>query len=136
MALELAILTPLVIAMLLTVVALGRVAYARHLVAQSAAAGARAASLSTSPGAAATAGRGAATDALTEAGISCTGPVVDVDTSGFRAGGQVTATVHCTADLSAMTLLGIPGTVDLHASATSPIETHRDLSPGSGAGTP
>jgi Flp pilus assembly protein TadG len=88
MAVELAILTPVAIAMLLVVVAFGRVTQARQLVDQAAAAGARAASLSTSPGQAATEARQSVRDTLARAGVSCSGPVVDVDTTEFRPGGQ------------------------------------------------
>jgi Flp pilus assembly protein TadG len=127
MALELAILAPVVIAMLLAVVALGRVTHGRALVDQAAAAAARAASLSGSPAQARLDAVRAATETLTGAGLSCEAAAVDVDTSGFRPGGQVTATVACTADLSALVLAGVPGTLSLRAVATSPIEALRDL---------
>ncbi len=127
MALELAILTPVVIALLLGVVALGRVTYGRQLVGQAAGAGARAASLATGPGVAAAAGQAAALQTLADAGVSCTGPVADIDASAFRPGGQVTATVRCSVDLAAMTLVGVPGRLTVQASATSPVEQYRDL---------
>jgi Flp pilus assembly protein TadG len=133
MALELAILAPVVIAMLLAVVALGRVTHGRTLVDQAAAAAARAASLSDSPAQARLDAVQAATETLTGAGLSCEAASVDVDTSGFRPGGQVTATVACTADLSALVLAGVPGTLSLRAVATSPIEALRDLT---GAASP
>ena len=50
MVIELAILTPFVIVMLLVVVAFGRVTHARSLMDAAAAAGARAASLTSTPG--------------------------------------------------------------------------------------
>ncbi len=134
MALELAVLTPLVIAMLLLVVALGRVQQGHQLVDQAAAAAARAGSLASTPGGARSSAKAAALDTLAAAGISCRGPVVDVDTTAFRAGGQVTATVHCTADLSAMALLGVPGSIALTSTAASPLEARRDVT--STAGTP
>jgi Flp pilus assembly protein TadG len=127
MAVELAILTPVVIAMLLVVVAFGRVTQARQLVDQAAAAGARAASLSASPGQAASEARQSVQDTLSQAGVSCSSAVVDVDTTGFRPGGQVGDRVRCTVDLSAMALIGIPGTLTLTADAQSPIETYRDV---------
>lgn len=130
MVIEIAILTPFVVAMLLLVVAFGRITHARTLVDTAAAAGARAASLSPTPGQAAAAGQAAAHDALTAAGLACTGPSVDVDTSAVRPGGQIAVTVHCTADLSTLVLIGVPGTISLSAQAVSPIETHRDLTGG------
>lgn len=130
MVVELAILTPFVIAMLLLVVAFGRVSHARVLVGGAAFAGARAASLAAAPGQAASDGRAAAIAALATAGLACTGPTVDVDTSALRPGGQVTVTVTCTADLSALTLVGVPGTLALTSRSVSPVETYRDLSGG------
>jgi Flp pilus assembly protein TadG len=130
MAVELAILTPFVIVMLLLVVAFGRVTHARTLVDSAAAAGARAASLSASPGQASGQGREAGLAALTSAGLACTAPSVDVDTSELRPGGQVAVTVRCIADLSALTMLGVPGTIALSADAFSPVESHRDVSGG------
>jgi Flp pilus assembly protein TadG len=133
MALEMAILAPLAIVMLLVVVAFGRVTQARTTVDQAAAAAARAASLARSPGQADTDGAQAARDTLTGAGLSCTGVSVGIDTTAFHPGGQVTAAVTCTADLSGLALAGLPGAVTLRASVTSPIETLRDVT---GGGTP
>ncbi len=131
MAVELAILTPFLIVMLLLVVAFGRITHARTLVDAAAAAGARAASLSASPGQATWQGTEAGLAALTSsAGLACTGPSADVDTSALRPGGQIAVTVHCTADLSALTMLGVPGTIALTSQAVSPVETHRDLTGG------
>jgi Flp pilus assembly protein TadG len=129
-ALELAILLPFVIIMLLLVVAFGRVERGRELVDQAAASAARAASLSTSPGAARTAAIDAATQTLASGGLSCSGMQVTVDTSTFHAGGDVTANLSCTADLSGLTLSGVPGHVHLASSATSPLEPYRQLTSG------
>ncbi|MBL8929317.1 MAG: pilus assembly protein [Kineosporiaceae bacterium] len=130
MAVELAILTPFVIAMVLLVVAFGRITHARALVDGAASAAARAASLATGPGAAVTEGQAAALASLAAAGLACTGPTVAVDTSALRPGGQTAATVTCTADLSALVLIGVPGSLVLTAQAISPVEAHRDLSGG------
>ena len=127
MALELAILTPVVIVMLLVVVAFGRVTQGRQLVDQAAAAAARAASLAPTPSQAATDARQAGLDTLAQAGMSCTGADISVDASAFRPGGQVTATVDCTTSLSAMAMTGLPGQLSLHASSTSPLELFRDM---------
>lgn len=128
MALELAILAPVILVMLLLVVAFGRVTHGRALVDQSAAAAARAASLAASPGQASADGAQTAQDTLARAGLSCSAASVSVDTGAFRPGGQVTATVRCTADLSELALTGLPGSIALVASATSPIEALRDIS--------
>jgi Flp pilus assembly protein TadG len=129
-ALELAILLPFVIVMLLLVVAFGRVERGRELIDQASASAARAASLSTSPGAARTAAITAATQTLTNSGLSCAGMQIDVDTSAFHPGGQVTAHLSCTADLAGLTLSGVPGHVRLKSTATSPLEPYRQLTSG------
>jgi Flp pilus assembly protein TadG len=130
-ALELAILLPFVIVMLLLVVAFGRVERGRELVDSAAASAARAASLSTSPGAARTAAINAATQTLTTGGLSCAGMQVSVDTSSFHPGGAVTAHLSCAADLAGLTLSGVPGQVHLASSATSPLEPYRQLTSAS-----
>lgn len=126
-ALELAILLPFVIVMLLLVVAFGRVERGRELVDQAAASAARAASLSTSPGRAQSAAVDAATQTLTDGGLSCAGMQVTVDTSSFHPGGNVTAHLSCSTDLAGLTLSGVPGHVHLSSSATSPLEPYRQL---------
>ena len=127
MVLELALVTPVFIALLLLVVGFGRVTHGRQLVDQAAAAAAREAALATTPTQAAAAGRAAATSALDQAGVSCRGVDVRIDTAAFRPGGQVSATVACTADLSGLALAGLPGSLTLHATAHAPLEPYRDL---------
>jgi Flp pilus assembly protein TadG len=125
-ALELAILTPLVIAMLLLVVGLGRVSHGRQLVDQAAAAAARAAALTNAPGPASNSAQQAAKDTLSQAGVSCGQLHVNVDTGAFRPGGYVDVTVRCTANLSGLALAGMPGSVVLVATSRSVLEAHRD----------
>jgi Flp pilus assembly protein TadG len=131
-ALELAILFPFVIVMLLLVVGFGRVARGRELVDQAAQAAARAATLTDSPSAARTAAAHAAQQTLDGGGLSCAGVTVTLDTSAFRPGGQVDARVRCSADLSGLTLSGVPGHVALIADSVSPIEPFRALDPSGG----
>lgn len=128
-AVELAIVTPVVIVLLLGVVALGRVTQGRQLVDQAAAAGARAAAVVGSPSQAGTTSREAVASTLSQAGLSCDQSDVDVDTSQFRAGGSVSVTVRCTVNMSALTLSGVPGAMTLTATSRSPLETYRELSP-------
>lgn len=125
-ALELAILTPVIIAMLLLVVGLGRVSHGRQLVDQAAAAAARAAALENAPGPASTAAQQAAQDTLSQAGVSCGQLHLDVNTGAFGPGGYVDVTVRCTANLSGLALAGMPGSVTLRATSRSVLETHRD----------
>lgn len=125
-ALELAILTPVIIAMLLLVVGLGRVSHGRQLIDQAATAAARAAALTGAPGPAGRAAQQAAHDTLAQAGVSCGQLQVDVDTGAFHPGGYIDVTVHCTANLSGLALAGMPGAVTLTASSRSVLEAHRD----------
>lgn len=124
---EIVILTPLFIALLLLVVGLGRYSHAQQLTEQAAGAAARAASLTVGGSAAGGAADLAARDTLTGLGLTCTRLDTAVDTARFRPGGEVTATVACTADLSATVLAGLPGTVTVRATAAAPLETYRDL---------
>lgn len=127
MALELAIVTPVVIVMLLMVVAFGRITHGRQLVDDAAAAAGRAAALAASPGAADSQARSAVTMTLSQAGVSCSSTSVSVDTSAFRPGGEVDVHVLCRASLAGLTLTGLPGTVTLSADSHTPLETYRDL---------
>lgn len=129
-ALELAIMMPFVIVLLLLVVGFGRVSRGRQLVDQAAEAASRAGSLSYTPGAAQLAAQQAATQALSGGGLSCGAMTVTLDTSQFYAGGQVVAQVSCSADLSGLTMSGVPGSVTLSAASTSVLEPYRQLGSG------
>jgi Flp pilus assembly protein TadG len=126
-SLELVILTPVFIAMLLLVVGFGRLTHGRQLVEQAASAAARAASLDSTPTRATNDAQLAARDILTQAGVSCHTFTADVDTSNFRAGGQVSVTVYCVTSLSDLGLVGFPGSQTLEASSTSPLEQFRQF---------
>jgi Flp pilus assembly protein TadG len=126
-ALELAILTPFVIVMILLVAGFGRVERGRQLVDQAAQAASRAASLSLNPGAAQDAAQQAAQQTLGDGGLSCSAITVDVDTSRFFAGGQVSAHLSCLTDLGTLAMAGLPGSVHLTADSVSPLEQLRQL---------
>jgi Flp pilus assembly protein TadG len=127
MALELAIVTPVVIIMLLTVVAFGRITHGRQLVDAAAAAGGRAAALANSPGEADSQARSAVSSTLSQAGVSCSTTSVSVDASAFRPGGQVDVHVRCVSSLAGLALTGLPGSMTLAADSVTPLETYRDL---------
>ncbi len=129
-SLELVIITPVVVVLLLLVVAFGRYAYGRQLVEQASAAAARAASLSTSAGQANDRALAAAAWSLTDAGMSCGRTSATVDTEGFRRGGTVTVTLSCTADLSDLTLAGVPGSATLTATSSSVLDSYAQLEAG------
>ncbi len=128
---ELVIVTPIVIVLLFTMVALGRYSQNNILVEQASAAAARAASLTSSPGQAQRAAQGAADATLSGAGLACAAMTVSVDTSVFRPGGQVSVTVTCTSDLSSLALTGVPGSATLHSTSAAPLEAFRAFGAGS-----
>ena len=103
---------PIIVVLLLLVVGLGRYAHGKQLVEQAAAAAARAASLSGTAGQARDRALEAAGRSLGDAGVSCVSMSAAVDTGSFRAGGSVTVTLECTADLSGLALSGLPGLGD------------------------
>jgi Flp pilus assembly protein TadG len=127
---ELAIVTPVVIVLLFTMVALGRYSNSKILVEQASAAAARAASLTSSPGQAQRAAQSAAQDTLSGAGLSCARMTASVDTSAFRPGGQVSVSVTCSADLSQLALTGVPGSASLSSTSVAPLEAFRSLTVG------
>ena len=126
-SLELVILTPVFVAMLLLVVGFGRITHGRQLVEQAASAAARAASLDSTPAQATKDAQREARDILTQAGVICHTFTANVDTSNFRAGGQVSVTVDCVTSLSDLGLVGFPGSKTLEASSTSPLEQFRQF---------
>lgn len=126
---ELVLLTPLLLAFLLLVVGLGRLAETRGLVNGAARDAARAASLTRTPEAAAVAAQHAATVDLAGAGLHCTSLRVSTDTSRFQPGGQVRVTIACTADLQNLTGIGLPTSKTLRASSAAPLEIYRGITP-------
>ncbi|WP_327713698.1 pilus assembly protein (plasmid) [Streptomyces sp. NBC_00464] len=128
-AVETAVLAPVMIALLLLMVAFGRVTDADGAVDSAARAAARAASLERDAGSAQTKAQAAASRSLEGEGITCRTSSVTVDTAGYSldigADANVTATIACTADLSDIGLPGLPGSKTLRASWTSPIDTYR-----------
>ncbi len=123
------IVVPVLMALALLVVGLGRTVAAHDQVVSAARSAARAASLATSPAEAAAAARAAAGAAL--AG-QCQDTQIDPQVSAFAAGGAVTVSVTCTVSLSDVALSGLPGHTTWSATATAPIESYRQLSTAGG----
>ena len=127
-ALELVILAPVLLGLLSLVIAAGRTTIAQGSVDAAARDAARQASMSLTPLAAQAAGQASAWAALRHDGLGCV-PVVVIDTSQFATSpGQpatVTAAVSCTVSLASLALPGLPGTVQLQASFTSPLDIYR-----------
>ncbi|MGW4784856.1 TadE family protein [Streptomyces sp. NPDC004230] len=128
-ALETAVLAPVLIAILLLMVAFGRITDADGAVDAAAHAAARAASLERDPTAAQEAAQDAVTRSLNGDGVTCQTSNVAIDTTGYTSdvgtAATVTATISCTADLSDIGMPGLPGAKTLNAQWTSPIDTYR-----------
>ncbi|MHA3700748.1 TadE family protein [Jatrophihabitans sp. YIM 134969] len=127
---ELIVITPFLLAFVLLVVGFGRVTHGRQLVDQAAAAAARAAALSNTPGQAQVHAQNEAAATLSQAGVSCQSIRTTVDTSSFHAGGTVAVTVTCVASLADLTVVGFPGHRTLTATSVSPLEQYRQFGEG------
>lgn len=127
MAIEAVLLTPVLVAAIMVIVAGGRYVDARGQTNSAAYAAARAASLTTNQDAAVAAGREAAADSMADRGLACSGLKVAIDAGEFGPGGTVRATVACTADLSDLAGIGLPGTKTFTFTAVVPLEEHRDF---------
>lgn len=128
MSVELVLLTPALVACILLIAAGARYVAARGEATDAAYAAARAGSLTTSQDVASAAARTAAYRSLADSGRSCTNLSVTVQAGEFRPGGQIRATVTCTANLADLTGLGLPGHRAFTASATVPLERYREFS--------
>jgi Flp pilus assembly protein TadG len=128
-AVELALVTPLLVLLLMLIVAAGRLVQGRLEVASAAAQAARAASLARDPAAAAAQATAVASSALASQHLTCGSLTVSTDTAAFRPGGQVTVQVSCTVSLSGLALLHLPGAETLTAQAAAPIDLFRGAGP-------
>lgn len=133
-AVELTLLTPLLIALILLVVAAGRVTSARIAVQDAAAQAARTVTLARTPGTATDQARTAATTATIGKGLPCRQVTVTITTPGADArstagpGGAlqvVTVQVACTVALGDLTGLKLPATTVITGTATSPLDRYR-----------
>ncbi len=125
---ELVLLTPVLLVMLVFVVALGRIGSSRAEVDAAARDAARDAANARSVAQAVTDSDTAAHGDLTDAGVTCRALTVVLDTTNFRAGGTVTATVSCTVALADLTGLGLPSSKTITARYTEPIDVYRAIS--------
>ncbi|OHV31608.1 hypothetical protein CC117_25680 [Parafrankia colletiae] len=126
-AVELTLLTPLIVLLLLLIVYAGRAVNARGQVDTAAHTAARAASIARTPTQARTAAEQALAADLTPDAGPCTRVTVTVDTSQFHAGGVVRATVDCQLDQSDLAAgLPLPGQ-RITATASAPIDVYRSV---------
>ena len=128
-SLELVIIAPLILALFMVIVAVGRYELGSGKIDQAAGAAARAASQQVSAVQAQPAAIAAAETSLASAGITCQNIAVSVDNAGFTAAAgstaDVTVTVTCTVSWSDLTIPGWPGGKDIQATAASPLDTRR-----------
>ncbi len=125
MALELALLTPLLVAFMMVMVGLGRVVEAQSQVDGAARDAARAASLGRSRPSANAAATDAARQTLGGRKWCRTLPNTVVDFSQWRRGGQVSVAVHCDINLTGLSLIGFKASKAMTGTATAPIDTLR-----------
>jgi Flp pilus assembly protein TadG len=130
--LELSILAPAVLVLLALVVVAGRLSIAHQEVDHAAQTAARAATVARDPATATSTATSAARRELDAGDLHCTTVRVTVDTSGFASPvgrpASVTATVTCTVSLSGLAVPGVPGSRQVTATATSPLDTYRGRS--------
>jgi hypothetical protein len=135
--LELVLLAPVILALIGLVVAAGRVSTAQGAVDAAAHDAAREASLAPSQAAAQTAATGSANAALSADGLDCD-PVVSLPNLGAAFGtpigqpAEIKATVRCTVSLARLLVPGLPGSMSLSSTFSSPLDPYRsrDLAAG------
>lgn len=124
-SIELVLLTPVLVALLLLVVAFGRIQNARADVEAAARAAARAASTQRDAGSARAAGERAAFMEFDGGRFHCDPLSFDIDTTTFAADAAVTATVSCGVALGEVSGMGIPGRHMVTATFTEPLDRFR-----------
>lgn len=128
-AIEAAIVTPLLVAFLCMAIAAGRLVISGGEIDSAAEDAARAASIERTYAAAQAAARTAAAESLRGQGIMCASRSVSVDAGGLNVPvgqvGYVTVTVRCTVTLSDLLLPGTPGAHTLTSHFTSVVDAYR-----------
>jgi Flp pilus assembly protein TadG len=128
-AVEMVLLTPLLMLFLFLIVAAGRLVQARLEVDSAAQQAARAASLARDPASAADDATATAQSALASQHITCDPLSVTPDLSDFTPGGEVTVQVSCTVSLAGLAQLHIGGAETLTSTFASPIDIYRGSAP-------
>lgn len=129
---EMAILAPVLLALLGLVIVAGRVSAAGSAVEQAAASAARAASIARDARAAQSGAERAARDSLDGQGITCQPLTSSVEVGGFAASvgspASVTVSVRCAVPLGDLAVPGMPGQRTVAAQMTSPLDLFRGRS--------
>ena len=121
MAVEVVILTPVLLAFVLLIVACGRYVAVKGDMEATARDAARAASLERDLGAAQAAAADVVSSSL-EAKTTCQSTGVG---GNFVAGGMVTVTLNCNVSYDDLGLIGLPGSVGVRAESSAPLDTYR-----------
>jgi Flp pilus assembly protein TadG len=122
MAIEVVILTPVLIAFALLVVAGGRFVGRQGEVDSAARDAARAASIERTPESAVAVARAVAEASLPE-GAAC--EPAAVDTSNWAQGGSVAVTIRCRVSYSGLGLIGLPGSARVEGASVAPLDQFR-----------
>ena len=125
---EVVVLAPALAMLLALLIVGGRIAMADMAVQAAASEAARTASLARTHGEAAGAAHAAAVSGLPAQKVNCLDVTVAVDTSGFTAAvgtpASVAATVTCRVNMAGL-LPGMPGSITVTGSSSSPLDTYR-----------
>lgn len=128
--LEAAIVVPATLLLVAVIIMAGRIALAHQAMGAVAFDTARAASLARNVAAAHSAANEVADHTLASNGLNCSSQSVHLDASGLNTTvgsvGTVNVTVTCTVALSDIAMPGMPQSVTLSASATSPVDPYRE----------
>lgn len=127
LAVEAALVAPVLLALMLLVVYAGRAAQADARVQAAAGRAARAASLTAGPATAQPVAATIAAANLASAGLDCQATSTTADTGRFHPGGSVTVTVACQVANRDLALLAVPGTRWSVATSTQVIDSHRGV---------
>jgi Flp pilus assembly protein TadG len=127
---ELAVLAPALMLLLSFAIWAGRIQVADNGVEEAARAAARAASLAVDADTAVALATAQAQDTLARQNLRCQPVDVAVDSAGFRTplgeSGDVTVAITCTVAMTDLLIPGLPGSVQVNASFTSPVDAYRE----------
>ena len=127
---ELALLAPALLLLLSFAVVAGRTQVAEGAVAEAARAAAREASLAQDAVTAAALAGAQADRTLAAQDLRCLSTSVVIDTTGFQAPlgqpGDVTVSITCVVGMADLLVPGLPGSVTVEASFTSPVDAYRE----------
>jgi hypothetical protein len=135
MSLEMVLMTPIFVAFLMLLAGAGRIVDAQSQVDSAARDAVRAASIARSHEGAAKLAQSGATGSLSGAGWCQGGPQANLAPgTRWEPGGQVRVIVTCEVDLGDLSLVGLPGTKKMTATASAPIDTYTYRGGDGGAG--